>query len=603
MADGAALLGVERSLLGNRWRPRLTDQRAGFALAQSIDAPEVVGRVLAARGVAPEDAADYLNPTLRRLLPDPSHLLDMDKAVERLSHAIEHGEKIAVFGDYDVDGGTSAALLSRFFAEVAKPPTVYIPDRAREGYGPNTTAMRMLAAQGVRVVVTVDCGTAAFGPLEDAADAGLDVIVVDHHVAEARLPPASAVINPNRLDESSPHRQLAAVGVAFLLAVGLNRRLRDTGWYRERAEPDLMRWLDLVALGTVCDVVPLTGANRALTRQGLKVMAQRGNRGLAALCDIAGLKEPPAVYHLGFILGPRINAGGRIGEASLGVRLLTTEDAGEAAALASRLNDLNRDRQAIEAEATDAAIEQVERSTETQAAPLIFACGEDWHPGVIGIAASRLKERYKRPAIVIAMEGDIGKASCRSIPGVDLGAAVTAARQAGLLVTGGGHAMAAGFTAERSALGPLRSFLEERLGTQIADAAGNRGLGLDGALAVEGVRADLLETLDAAGPYGAGNPEPRFAVTDAKLLHADVVGRGHVRCRLGGKSGRQIKGIAFRSADNELGRALLARGSAPLHVAGRLHLDRRRGAAGHIEIHIDDGAFAEGDAEHDAHAA
>ena len=333
MSDGAAMLGVERSLLGRRWRARLADSQAGLALAQAIEAPELIGRVLAARGVTADDAPAYLEPTLRRLLPDPLHLRDMEKAVARLAGALEAGEKIAVFGDYDVDGATSAALLSRFFQAVGTAPVVYIPDRLREGYGPNAAAMRQLAGEGVAVVVTVDCGISAFDALADAADAGLDVIVVDHHIAEAKLPRACAVIDPNRLDEESPHRQLAAVGVAFLLVVGLNRRLREAGWYRERTghtEPDLMQWLDLVALGTVCDVVPLTGVNRAFVRQGLTVMRRRRNAGLRALGDVAGLEEPPGVYHLGFILGPRVNAGGRVGEASLGARLLSTEDEAQA---------------------------------------------------------------------------------------------------------------------------------------------------------------------------------------------------------------------------------------------------------------------------------
>ena len=593
MSEGAAMLGVERSLLGKRWRARLADSRDGLSLAQAIEAPELVGRVLAARGVAAEDAPDYLEPTLRRLLPDPLHLRDMEKAVARLARALEAGEKIAVFGDYDVDGATSAALLSRFFAAVGTTPTVYIPDRLREGYGPNATAMRMLAAQDVAVVVTVDCGISAFDALADAADAGLDVIVVDHHLGEARLPPAFAVIDPNRLDDDSPHRQLAAVGVAFLLVVGLNRRLREVGWYRERAEPDLLQWLDLVALGTVCDVVPLTGVNRALVRQGLAVMRQRHNLGLRALGDVAGLEEPPGVYHLGFILGPRVNAGGRIGEAGLGARLMTTADEDEAAAIARRLDALNLERREIEAAVLEEAIEQAESAGagESSSAPLVLVHDERWHPGVIGIVASRLKERYNRPAVVVAWEAGVGKASCRSVPGVDIGAAITAARQAGLLVNGGGHPMAAGFTVEQDRLAALTAFLHDRLGAALDAPASTPSLGLDGALGVEGATADLLELLEAAGPFGAGNPEPRFAVTGAQLLRADIVGRGHVRCQLAGRSGKRLKGIAFRSADNALGNALLAGTGEPFHLAGRLRLDRRRGRRA-VELQIDDGAPA-----------
>ena len=480
------------------------------------------------------------------------------------------------------------------FEAVAGPPTIYIPDRLREGYGPNGTAMRILAAQDVRVVVTVDCGISAFDALAEAADAGLDVIVVDHHLGEARLPPACAVIDPNRLDDDSPHRQLAAVGVAFLLVVGLNRHLREAGWYRDRAEPDLLQWLDLVALGTVCDVVPLTGVNRAFVRQGLTVMRQRRNLGLRALGDVAGLEEPPGVYHLGFILGPRVNAGGRVGEASLGARLMTTADEDEAAKIARHLDALNRERQAIEAAVLEEAIEQVESAAsagELSSAPLVLAHDERWHAGVIGIVASRLKERYNRPAVVVAWEDGIGKASCRSVPGVDIGAAITAARQAGLLVNGGGHPMAAGFTVEQSGFEALNDFLNTRLAGAGGAADLAPSLGLDGALGVEGATADLLEMLEAAGPFGAGNPEPRFAIAGAQLLRADIVGRGHVRCQLAGRSGKRLKGIAFRAADNALGNALLAGTGAPFHLAGRLRLDRRRGTRA-VELHIDDGALA-----------
>ena len=587
------MLGVERSLLGRRWRARLADSMTGLALAQAIEVPEMVGRVLAARGVAADDAPDYLEPTLRRLLPDPLHLRDMERAVVRLAAALEAGETIAVFGDYDVDGATSAALLSRFLEALGAAPVIYIPDRLREGYGPNGAAMRQLAAQDVKVVITVDCGISAFDALEDAADAGLDVIVVDHHLAEARLPRACAVIDPNRLDDESPHTQLAAVGVAFLLVVGLNRHLRDAGRYRTHDEPDLLQWLDLVALGTVCDVVPLTGVNRALVRQGLAVMRQRRNTGLRALGDVAGLEEPPGVYHLGFILGPRVNAGGRVGESSLGARLLSTEDETQAAEIARRLDDLNRERQQIEQAVLEAAIEQVESAPEAARAnaPLVLAHDERWHAGVIGIVASRLRERYGRPAVVVAWEEGIGKASCRSVPGVDIGAAITAARQAGHLVNGGGHPMAAGFTVERDRLEALGAFLHERLAAAVDAQAGAPGLGLDGALGVEGATADLLEMLEAAGPYGAGNPEPRFAIAGARLVRADIVGRGHVRCQLAGRSGRRLKGIAFRAADNALGHALLAGAEHPFHLAGRLRLDRRRGTRA-VELHIDDGAPA-----------
>src|SRR5215469_1432375 len=424
-----AFLGVERSLLGRRWRARGGDDREGLAIAQRLALPEIVGRLLASRGVAPEGAESFLKPTLRELLPDPSRFRDMDKAADRLAHAVQTGEPIAVFGDYDVDGATSSALLARFFAAAGHPLKIYIPDRMKEGYGPNLPALLALKEQGVRIVITVDCGITAFEPLAAAEAAGLEVIVVDHHVAEPRLPAALAVINPNRLDEAKGHGQLAAVGVTFLLVVAVNRALRQAGWYGEaRAEPDLKRWLDLVALGTVCDVVPLTGLNRALVAQGLKVMARRGNPGLVALADVARLSEPPGCYHAGFLLGPRVNAGGRVGEAGLGARLLTTEDEIEARELAQRLDGHNAERRQIEELVQAAAIAQVE----ARLAPgLVFAAASGWHAGVIGIVASRLKERYGRPACVVALDEDgaIGKGSGRSISGIDLGSAVIAARQ------------------------------------------------------------------------------------------------------------------------------------------------------------------------------
>jgi len=416
------VLGVERSLSGRRWEARLTDDRKSLALAQRLGVPELVARVLAARGVGLETAADFLAPSLRALLPDPSCLLDMDAAAERLYQALRDGERVAVFGDYDVDGATSSALLQRFLRALGVDLRVYIPDRLAEGYGPNAPALRRLATEGVRLAVTVDCGISAFGALEAAREAGLEVIVVDHHQAEMRLPPAAAVVNPNRLDQPGGLGQLAAVGVAYLLVVALNRLLRRSGWYAARAlpEPDLLAWLDLVALGTVCDVVPLTGVNRALVAQGLKVMARRGNRGLAALCDVAGVAEPPGTYHAGFLLGPRVNAGGRVGEAGLGARLLATEDAGEAASIAARLDGYNAERREIERRVLDQAIEAIEAEGGPGEA-LAFAAAEGWHPGVIGIVASRLKERYNLPALVVALDGALGKGSGRSVAGVDLG--------------------------------------------------------------------------------------------------------------------------------------------------------------------------------------
>jgi single-stranded-DNA-specific exonuclease len=589
-AAATAFLGVERSLSGRRWQARAGDDRLALALSQRLALPELVGRVLAARGIGLEDAESFLNPTLRDLLPDPSHLKDMDKAVARLVAAVLAGECIGIFGDYDVDGATSSALLSAFLEAAGAKARVYIPDRVSEGYGPNAPALLRLQAEGCAVVVTVDCGTTAFEPLGAAQDAGLDMIVVDHHVAEAALPPALAVINPNRLDEDSPHGHLAAVGVAFLLAVGLNRGLKQAGWYSGgRTAPDLMRWLDVVALGTVCDVVPLVGVNRALVTQGLKVMARRANVGLAALSDVAGVSEAPGAYHLGYVLGPRVNAGGRVGEAGLGSALLTCTDPTAATEMARRLDAYNKDRQEIEAAVLLDAIEQVETRPD-DGKPLLLAAGDGWHQGVIGIVAGRLKERYGRAACVVAFDGDVGKGSGRSVTGLDLGAAIIAARQAGLLRAGGGHAMAAGFTVERARLAEFQDFLAQRLQAQL-DGELVPILELDGALDAAGANVDLVETLAQVGPFGSGNPEPRFAIAAARIAKADVVGSGHVRLILSGAGGARLKAIAFRAADSEMGHALLAHQGATFHLAGTLRIDSWQGNT-NVQLIVDDAAPA-----------
>ncbi|SLN45519.1 single-stranded-DNA-specific exonuclease RecJ [Oceanibacterium hippocampi] len=593
VSSAPAFLGVEQSLTGRRWRSRLADDRLGMAIAQAIDVPEVIGRVLAGRGVDRDDASDYLDPTLKGLLPDPARFHDMEAAAARLAAAVVKGETIAIFGDYDVDGATSSALLWRYLDAVGARPLVHIPDRLREGYGPNAPAMLSLAGKGARIVVTVDCGTVAHAPLEAAAEAGLEVIVVDHHLAEPALPRALAVINPNRLDEEPGYGQLAAVGVAFMLVVALNRALRAAGHFgAARAEPNLLQWLDLVALGTVCDVVPLTGINRALVRQGLKVMARRNNCGIAALADVAGLSEAPGTYHVGFLIGPRVNAGGRVGRSSLGVEILTTEDPMEAAALARELDRLNGERRDIEAGIESAAIGMVEAAGDDPG-PIAIAAGEGWHPGVIGIVASRLKDRFRRPALVIALDGEVGRGSGRSVPGVDLGAAVTAARQAGLLVNGGGHAMAAGLTVARDRVPALREFLAERLSAQVGEARQAASLGFDGALRCGGATVDFIDLLAQAGPFGAGNPEPRFALPDVTIVRADIVGERHVRCVLAGADGGRLAGIAFRSIDGPLGPALLGSKGRRLHLAGHLRADTWRGER-RLQFTIEDAAFAAG---------
>jgi len=586
----SAALGVERSVSGRRWRLRPTDGLE-YALAQALDVPELIGRALASRGISLDTASDFLSPTLRSLLPDPSHLLDMDRAASHLAELIALGETIGVFGDYDVDGATSSALLVRFLRAVGAPTLVHIPDRGREGYGPNLPALESLAARGARVIITVDCGTTAYDPLDRARAQGIDVIVIDHHLAEPRVPQTLALINPNRHDESSTHGHLAAVGVAYLLIVAVNRALRSRGFYASRAEPDLMAWLDLVALGTVADVVPLIGVNRALVCQGLKVLARRGNIGLAAIADIARLESRPSAYHLGFLFGPRINAGGRVGQADLGMRLLSTEDPDEASALAFRLDELNRERQVIEADVLEAAVAQVEARGGLDA-PLVIAAGEGWHAGVIGIVASRLKERFGRPAIAIALEGAVGRGSCRSIPGIDIGAAITAARQAGLLVNGGGHKMAAGFTVEAGRVVELAAFLMSRVAVDAGVAIASAGdLSLDGVLAAEGANAELAGFIERLGPFGSGNSEPRYALSGARIVRADIVGKGHVRCVLAGADKARLKGIAFKSGGEPLGMTLLeAVGRSPLHLAGRLRLNRWQ-ERDDVEFHIDDAAL------------
>lgn len=593
--DRETLLGVERSLTGKRWEARLAEPRLAQALCQQLAVPELVGRVLAGRGVLPEQAELFLQPTLREQLPDPSHLRDLDRAVERIVVALRANEKVAVFGDYDVDGATSSALLQRFFEAIGRDLTVYIPDRLAEGYGPNAPALLRLRDAGVSLVLTVDCGTTAFEALDSAAEAGLDVLVIDHHAADSRLPKAHAVVNPNRMDEDSPHGQLAAIGVTFLLVVGLNRALRQSGWYAEagQKEPDLRGWLDLVALGTVCDVVPLTGANRAFVAQGLKVLAERRNPGLAALADVAGLDERPGAFHCGYVLGPRVNAGGRVGEASLGARLLATGDRDEARRIAEQLDGFNAERREIEAQVLDQALALVEAQPDSERRGLIVAAAEGWHAGVIGIVASRLKERYNLPALVIALDQGLGKGSGRSVPGVDLGAQVIAARQAGLLLNGGGHAMAAGLTVAETALDDLRQFLAERLQARIAAISYRPSLGLDGALQPGAASVDMLDLMKQVGPFGVGNPEPRFVLPAVRIQRPQVVGESHVRCMLLGNDGRRLKGIAFRSLDNDLGQALLQAGSLPLHVAGKLREDSWSGPEA-VQFIIEDAAATTG---------
>ena len=587
-SDGMpALLGVERSLGNRRWVGSAVDDRLGLALAQQLSLPESVGRLLAQRGVGLDEADGFLAPSLKASLPDPSHLKDMDRAVERIAAAISRGEQIAILGDYDVDGATSTALLARYLGDLGHTPLVYIPDRLREGYGPNDQAMRKLAADGAKLIVTLDCGTTSYQALETAAGLGLDVIVVDHHEAAPQLPLAYAIVNPNRCDEDSPCGHLAAVGVTFLTAIALNRYLRETGLFRKRPEPDLLRYLDLVALGTICDVVPLHGLNRALTAQGLKVMAKRRNLGLCALADIAGLEARPDSHHIAFSLGPRINAGGRIGRSDLGAQLLATDDPSKAGALAAELNRLNDERKSVESAVQQEALAAAENQKDS---PVIVVAGSGWHPGVIGIVAGRLKDRFDRPALVVSFDGDTGTGSGRSVKGAALGPAVLAARDAGILDGGGGHAMAAGFQVRRERLDEFRTFLVDRLGADLASRPDIPALTIDDCVTPAAIDTTFAASLARLSPYGAGNPEPRLVLMSARIGHADIVGKDHLRCQIATGHGR-LKAMAFRAGDTALGHALLGGVGENFHLAGTVRLDRWQGRE-RAEFWIEDAAPA-----------
>jgi len=577
--------GVERSLAGQPWRWR---RAGGDELGRDL-----VDQLLLARGIEESDLARHRAPTIRDFLPNPSEFKDMDKAAKRLADAIEAAETIAVFGDYDVDGATSAALLTIVLRRLGVEPLIYIPDRLMEGYGPSGAALVELQRRGATLSITVDCGAQAFEALQEAADAGLDVIVCDHHQCATSLPTAFALINPNRLDEGeigAAHGHVAAVGMAFLLGVALLRELRQRGRFAEAPEPKIIDLLDIVALGTVADVARLKTLNRAFVTQGLKVMAERQNIGLVALAEAARLVKPPTARDLGFALGPRINAGGRVGKSDLGVRLLTATDPEEARTIAAELDRLNEERRAIEMLVT----EQASEAAEAQAnAPLILVSGHGWHPGVIGIVASRLKERHGRPAIVIAEDDDgTGKGSGRSISGVDMGAAVLAAKDSGLLLAGGGHAMAAGLTVAPGGIEQLRAFLHQRMAADVEAAREGRALLLDALLAPGGVAASLCDALDDAGPYGAGWPAPRVAAGPARLMRPGIVGNGHVRAIACGDDGKSFKLIAFRAADTELGQALL---SSPADkrwwLAGTIKRDDWNGGNA-AEMHLEDAAPA-----------
>ena len=581
------VLGIARSILGQpwRWRALAADARDG------LGHDDLVAQLLLARGCPPDEVEAHRTPSIRGFMPDPSIFRDMDRAAARLADAVIAGEAIAIFGDYDVDGATSAAVLVRLLRDLGLSPRAYIPDRMTEGYGPTEAALLRLQAEGANLIVTVDCGAQAFEPLAAAQDAGIEILVVDHHKCATELPRAHAVVNPNRLDEAegAAHGHLAAVGVCFLLGAALIRTLRSRGFFANRAEPRLLDLLDLVALGTVADVAQLKGLNRAFVAQGLKVIAQRRNIGLAELTDAARLTRAPTCSDLGFALGPRINAGGRVGRADLGVRLLTTDDPAEARAIAEELNHFNDERRAIEAGVQATAETMVDQDRH-----VAVVSGEGWHPGVIGIVAGRLKEKLDRPAIVIAVdEHGMGKGSGRSISGVDLGAAILAAKEHGLLIAGGGHAMAAGLTIEAHRIVEFADFLEERLADTVVRASAGRALLVDAVLAPGGVNPGLVGAMEAGGPYGMGWPAPRIAAGPFRVIRADLVGTNHVRAIVAGADGRSLKAMAFRQADTALGQALLGAGSTRrLWLAGRAKVDDWSGR-NVAELHIEDAAWAD----------
>lgn len=592
--EAPPLLGVRQSFGGQRWVAALRDETPARALLAAGVGDDLVAAVLAARAVGPDDLPAYLDPRLKDLLVDPSALAGMEDAVQAVLAALKAGTGLAVFGDYDVDGATSTALLVRFFRALGVDVATHIPDRMKEGYGPNAPALLALKEAGAGLVITVDCGIAAFEPLAAARAAGLDIVVLDHHKADARLPDASAVVNPNRLDDTSGQGHLAAVGVTFLFAVAVNRALAAQGWYTRMdvTPPDLMALLDLVALGTVCDVVPLRGVNRAFVVQGLKIAARQGNVGLSALARLSGVEGELSPYHLGYLLGPRVNAGGRVGEAPLGARLLSTEDADEAHVLALKLDGYNQQRKEVEAACLHTAIELAESATDPDA-PCILVVDESFHPGVVGIVAGRLKERYGRPALVACREGAWVKGSARSVPGRDIGAAILSAKAAGLLHAGGGHAMAAGFTLEPDDLDAFQAHVADHL------AAQSRGeltcdLRVDGVVTPQAADLELVRGLEALAPFGADFPQPVFVLADVYVHGASVVGSGHVRCRLSASadgSGPQVKAIAFRCVDTDLGHALLAAQGRAMHLAGSLGIDTWGGGA-RVQLQIEDGAFA-----------
>ena len=591
-ASNPTFLGVARSLSGRAWRERPADAALVRTLAQRHGLSEPLARALVSRGIGEGDAGHYLQPTLKALFPDPSSFFDMDRAAEILVEALERRRPTVVFADYDVDGASSAALLVRWFRALGHELPIYVPDRLTEGYGPSPAAFRRLREQGAELVVTVDCGAAAYDAVAAAAEIGLEVVVIDHHLMREDPPAAAAVVNPNRPGCNSGQGNLAAAGVAFVLLAALNREARRRGLFQDRAEPDLRQWLDLAAMGAICDVTRLTGFNRALASQGLKVMSGWANPGLKALMAVAKADPDKAasVFHAGFILGPRINAGGRIGRADLGARLLSTDDPAEAADLAEQLDALNASRKEVESQVTEQAVAAIEAAQDRPGdLPAIVVAGEGWHPGVVGIVAGRLRERWRRPVVVIGVDPiqGVGKGSGRSQPGVNLGRAVQAAFEGGHLMAGGGHAMAAGLTVRADKIDAFRDFLADQLLHESAEAAEQDAVEIDALVTPRGADRALYEDFQRLIPFGPGNPEPLFAVADVVVEHPRLLRGGHVRCTLAGGGGK-LKAVAWRAEDTELGRRLMG-GAGGLHLVGRLKADDWNGRQG-VEFEIEDAA-------------
>jgi single-stranded-DNA-specific exonuclease len=589
-----AFLGVAHSLSGKVWRQRPMDEALALEHSRKLKAPDIVGRLLSARGVKLDEAELFLNPTLKDLFPDPSTFADMDKAADVILDAIVSGKKVAVFADYDVDGGTSSAILSRYFRAWGRELILYVPDRLTEGFGPTPFAFRALKDMGAELVVTVDCGAAAIEALKVANEIGLDVVVMDHHLMhDEHTPPTLALVNPNRPDDKSGHGFLAAAGVVFVLVAALNRLARKKSLVPEGGLPDPMKWLDLAALGTLCDMAPLKGVNRAFVTRGLACLERLENAGLKALAEVAGIEAPKSVYHATFVLGPRLNAGGRIGDPWTAAKLLATDDRAEAIQLAEKLNFQNQERKEVEAGIQKAAMEQVERRLAMKPdAGILVVGGEGWHPGVIGIVAGRLKEKYHRPAIVVGWGeglGPVARGSGRSVPGVNLGELISGAAKSGLLLSGGGHAMAAGLSMDPARLDELLEYLEERTKGTALELAEARVLEIDGTLAPGAATGELLDMIERTGPFGSNAPEPLFAVPNVRAAGARRVGENHMAFDMVGEDGSRVRAIAFRVADGPEGQAI-ARGDA-IHVAGRLRPDTWRGP-GKVQIEVADIALA-----------